>query len=225
MIDWEMIGVVISIISLLLFVIVEWDTLKKRFAGSRARPPVSSAHATPIDWSFWVQWTLLTAVGWMVGSVVGGEVGEAIGEALSPGEMFAGLFTAIAGSVMVATPVAGIAQSLMLHGRIRKANLWLLVSAMEAVTGIVLVVPSWDISMPLFIALRVTITVLQWQILQFETPKAGWWLLAAAVAWIIPWIGIQIVTGSYNVSDILQVGIGGIMYGAISGLGIVWLLR
>ena len=55
---------------------------------------------------------------------------------------------------------------------------------------------------------------LQWLILRRQIPRAGWWVLVSSVGWIVA-IPIGDITGPP----------GWALYGAITGVALVWLLR
>ena len=57
--------------------------------------------------------------------------------------------------------------------------------------------------------------VLQWLVLRRQVPRAGWWVLASTVGWVV---GLPL--GDINGPPGL-----GAVYGAFTGTALVWLLR
>ncbi len=74
----------------------------------------------------------------------------------------------------------------------------------------------------------------QWLVLRHHLPKAGWWVLANALAWLVGMVIVFVGTNfippegiSLNVAFVLLLFlfIAGAVVGAIHGLVLVWLLH
>ena len=61
--------------------------------------------------------------------------------------------------------------------------------------------------------------VLQWLVLRRQVARAGWWVLASAVGWVVGGLMAGIAAG------IVGWVVAGAVYGAITGPVLVWLLR
>ena len=74
----------------------------------------------------------------------------------------------------------------------------------------------------------------QWLVLRHHVPKAGWWVLANALAWMVGMVIVFIGTSfippegmSLNVAFVLLLFlfVAGAAVGAIHGLALIWLLH
>ena len=83
-------------------------------------------------------------------------------------------------------------------------------------------------------ALGALLGLFQWLVLRHHVPRAGWWVLANALAWIA---GLAVGIGGPSLfqdwssmgaviamGTIIGLSMGGLV-GAITGLALVWLLR
>ena len=128
----------------------------------------------------------------------------------------------VAGYVGVITGGAliGLLQWLVVRRHVRGAVGWVLASAGAlAVVGVVIfgvgvVDPDlgWIAGVSLF---GTVVGVLQWTVLRQQIPRAGWWVLASTVGWVL-----GMPAGDVNGPPAL-----GAVYGAVTATVLVWLLR
>ncbi len=163
----------------------------------------------PVGWRLWLWWVLASTVGW----AVGGPVGVAVG---SSGDII------VAGYVGVAVGgiVAGELQWLVLRRQVAGAGWWVLASTVAAaVVGVVVFgvgVVSADVGWVGGAGLFGTVVgVLQWLVLRRQVARAGWWVLASTVGWVV----------GGPVGGFVGWAALGAVYGAITGSVLVWLLR
>ena len=188
----------------------------------------------------WLWWVLASTVGW----AVGGTVGVALGGELSMGLAVTGYL-----GVAVGVTMTGALQWLVLRGQVGGAAWWMVASVVgAALVGILAVVLGWvvgvvgrlvggaawganwgpdwsadpggDVGFVVAVAAGGTVLgVLQWLVLRRQVARAGWWVLASSVGWVMGGLasGITNTTAGWAVL--------GIVYGAITGIVLVWLLR
>lgn len=139
--------------------------------------PESAADASPaprasFDWAVWLQWVLVTTVGWMLGLALGGEIGV-------------GVFV-------------GLAQWVVLRRYFLQAWWWILASGAgwlagwAIITSGLLVTPGGGpftaiVSGAVF---GLTMGIAQWLILRTRTKFAGLWILVSVPGWTIGLIGL-----------------------------------
>jgi hypothetical protein len=85
------------------------------------------------------------------------------------------------------------------------------------------------------VALGAILGTAQWIALRKHTPKAGWWILANAVAWaigmVLVFVGTSFIPDSGVVTPciitavVMSVALAGIAVGAIHGIALIWLIR
>ena len=102
-----------------------------------------------------------------------------------------------------------------------RAGWWVLasLSAVLCVAALVAAVPAFDPGLGVAFGGSV-LGLLQWLVMRQHVARAGWWVLASTVGW---------VAGGF-LSGAFEPGVAGwatigIVYGAISGAVLVWLLR
>ncbi len=205
--------------------------------GERSVQPVGSAKAP--GWGFWLWWVLASAVGWSAG----GYLGSAAGWGLSRDIAIVGYGAGAAGGGIA----AGVLQWLVLRRQIARASRWVLASTVAgAVIGVVGVAlgatlgfsTRWVGGGPettgetssgewaLFVLLGLygtVLGVLQWLVLRRQVARAGWWVLASTVGWVVGGLVAGLVGATVGV-DLSWAGLGAV-YGAITGPVLVWLLR
>ena len=178
---------------------------------------------TRLEWGFGLRWVLATSVGWVVGFAAC-ETLRAIAEFLAhpptDGAVI-GIFI-------------GIAQWLILKGRIHRAGWWILATIIgfglgKAVGDAVAQAVTGALGFGLDGAvIGSSLGVAQWLVLRRHVAQASWWMLASSVAWAVGWSVIRII-------DETAGGPGGMAYvigatgaaaaGAITGATLIWLLR
>ena len=197
----------------------------------------------PVGWSArggWLWWVLASTVGW----AVGGAAGVALGGGLSRGIIVAGYV-----GVAMGVTAAGALQWLVLRRQVARAGWWVVTGIVgSAVVGVLVVVvgavvsfvgsaiggadwgpdwsadPSTDVGWVVGAGLLGTVLgVLQWLVLRRQVARAGWWVLASTVGWVVGGLVAGLVGATVGV-DLSWAGLGAV-YGAITGPVLVWLLR
>ena len=155
----------------------------------------SPAPRTTIDWAIWLQWILVTTVGWMLGITLGGEIG-------------AGVFV-------------GLAQWVVLRRYFSQAWWWIIASGLGWIAGWAIItsgllVPPGGGPFTAIVSGAVfglTMGVTQWIVLRRWTKFAGLWILLSIPGWTIGLIGL--------LGSILA----GAAVGVITGFAFDFLLR
>ena len=193
----------------------------------------------PVSWRFWLWWVLASTVGWAVGGGLSGSLGS--------------IQVGYVGGMTVGAAGAGMLQWLVLRQRIDRAGWWVLATALaSAIVGALIVAVgvgggrNWNLTwsadpgrvvvglagMGLFGA---ALGALQWLVLRRRIARAGWWVLAGGMGWITGaplgavlgggLSGVLGWSGSGAIDWALTWGGVGVVYGAIMGRVLVWLLR
>ena len=121
-----------------------------------------SDHSAPsFDWTLWLQWVMVTTLGWVLGGI-----------------MLAEFALGVLGIVI------GVLQWVVLRQYIRQAGWWILASAGGWAIGwlMVMVIPP-EVGIPIGTVLGAAIGVNQWLILQRHLRRAGWWVVVSILAW------------------------------------------
>lgn len=191
-----------------------------------------------LDWTFGLQWLLLCAIGTAAGAMAAyfsmWTVGEAIGEAINP---TLGLLTAgILFGALIALG-ANLGPGWLLHSRGMSGLRWILVSLIAGAIGtgatFTILSSSFDSiselasSLAIGLSLGLPVGIGQWLILrQHSLPigaSANIWPLISMAAYICA--GLAVVNLSGEGREWLALGIMGLSVGAITGLGMAWLMR
>ncbi len=168
-------------------------------------------------WGLGLSWVLACTVAWGVG----GTVGVALGR---PGDIIvAGYVAVVLGGIL-----AGVLQWLVLRPLVAGAHWWVLASIVAVAlvgvvvfgVGLVNVDVGWVVGVALF---GTVVGVLQWLVLRDQVARAGWWVLASTVGWVVAGpatalVGVDAAMG-------LSWGVLGAVYGSVTGPMLVWLLR
>jgi len=191
---------------------------------------------TVIGWRFWLQWVLLTILGYSVGSLVGFVLGHFL-----------------LGNVMIGTGIGagvGFMQWLALRGFVHRSGWWVLANiagltvclSLYAVVHTVSGYP-FDLGWPLGIlgwalafVVGGTITgVLQQRILRRHMDRSIWWVVASAVGWGLSVFGLAIPgiampsRAPFVVllirNMILPNAVAGVILGTVTGGALILLLR
>lgn len=166
-------------------------------------------------WRLWFLWLMAGAFGW--------------GWSMDPGLFGEGPTFAVLPSAPVAIPLytsvaagaafVGVLQWLLLRRYVSGAVLWLPASLGAAALGALLVlgIGLFDSELGLVAGVGLYGTLagaLQWIVLRRRVARAGWWVLANTVGWVVA-IPVGDITGPP----------GWAVYGATTGTVLVWLLR
>jgi hypothetical protein len=212
------------------------------------------------DWNVWFQWILANAVGETVGLggtlVIGGLL--LLNAQTTMGVVPAAALAVLAGTFIEGT-VVGTAQWLVLHRQIKSIRwrVWVLATAIGAFVAWTLgMIPStfmfagsdsggaasthmsdlviYALAAVMGFVLGAILGVPQWLVLRRHLPRAGWWVLANALAWMVGMVIVFVGTNfippegiTLNVAFVLLLFllIAGAAVGAIHGLVLVWLLH
>ena len=128
---------------------------------------MSKQKSPSFEWFFWLQWTLVSAVGWLVGWLLG-EIGVGLG--------------------------VGLMQWLVLRPRVRQANWWIPASAVGWAVGVVIVMTVFPPETGPWAGatLGSSIGVGQALILSYWGYRgAGWWVIISALGWAVGLGGVM----------------------------------
>jgi len=174
----------------------------------------------------WLRWVLASTmvlvvglpVGFVVAAVVGGAMGSAVG-----------------GAVLGAS--VGIAQWLILRREVSRAGWWVLASTVTVgfAVGAAGAVLDEGVGSALGgVVLGASVGIAQWLILRREVSRAGWWVLASTVGFVVAAalslpalkkMGGGLLGGAFEIVDFVGLVLSLALYGAITGGVLVWLLR
>ena len=215
---------------------------------------------TSWDWNVWFQWILANAIGETVG--LGGTLLIG-GLLLVNAQKTMGVVVATSLAVLAGTFIEGIvvgtAQWLVLRRSVKSIRwrTWVLATAIGAFVAWTLgMIPSsfmfagadsggaasaqmsdlmvYALAAAMGIVLGTILGVPQWLVLRRHLPKAGWWIVANALAWMIGMVVVFMGTSFIPAEGItLQVAlllllfviVAGAAVGAVHGLVLIWLLR
>jgi len=180
--------------------------------------------------SYWLAWFLASAMGFGVGAVLGGSFAYRY----FPTDTFDAANGITLGIVMGAT--GGYFQWVVLRERIAGAGLWGFASAlgfgsaMGAPAAANLAEHPAIAGFLILFVFGVVGGILQWLILRRKVPRAGWWLLANLLGSLVGAISFPIAvaiseTGNWGLAMMTFGLVFGAGIGAITGTGLVWLLR
>ncbi len=208
------------------------------------------------DWKLWFQWILANAVGETVG--LGGTllIGVLL---LLNAQKTVGVVPAAALAVLAGTFIEGIvvgtAQWLVLRRPLKSIRwrVWVLATAIGAFVAWTLgMIPStgsdiggatsaqmsdlmvYALAAVMGFVLGSILGVPQWLVLRRHLPKAGWWVLANALAWMVGMVVVFVgtsfippegITISVALMLLLFLFAAGAAVGAVHGLVLIWLLR
>jgi hypothetical protein len=212
------------------------------------------------DWNVWFQWILANAIGETLGLggtlVIGGLL--LLNAQKTMGILPAAALAVLAGTIIEGT-VVGTAQWLVIRRPIKSIRWrkWVLATAIGACVAWTLgMIPStfmfagadsggaastqmsdlmiYALAAMMGLVLGSILGVPQWLVLRHHLPKAGWWVLANALAWMVGMVIVFVGTSfippeglSLNVAFVLLLFlfVAGAAVGAIHGLVLVWLLH
>jgi len=132
---------------------------------------VSEQGAALFDWGFWLQWIMVTTVGWILGM------------------LFIHPFGLAASGVAI-----GVLQWVVLQHLIHRTRQWILASVVGWATGwlvSLIAVPS-DARLLAGTVLGISVGAAQWLVLRREVHWAGWWVIISGIAWAT---GLGLVPG------------------------------
>ncbi len=212
------------------------------------------------EWKIWFQWILANAIGETVGLGTSLLIGVLL---LVQAEPTIGAIPAAALGVLAATviegSVVGTAQWLVLRRPLEKMRwrTWVLATTLGAFVAWMLgMIPStllfpgpdsgaaapgemsdlmiYTLAAAMGIALGAILGAAQWLALRRYVPKAGWWIPANALAWMLGMVVVFLGTSFIPAAGmtvpvalilLLFVVAAGAVVGAVHGLVLIWLLR
>ncbi len=167
-------------------------------------------------WRVWFLWLLAAAIGWGWGVYWGWFINT------DPKTLQAVPAVILAGylGVVVGGTVMGMLQWLVLRRHVIRAGRWVLATlGGAAVAGVVIFgVGAFNRDLGWFAGVSsfgTVVATFQWLVLQGQVPRAGWWVLAGTVGWVV----------GMPLGDIVGPPGLGAAHGAITGTALVWLLR
>ncbi len=192
--------------------------------GERSEQPIGNAMA--LDWRLWLWWVVAGVVGWAAGWGLGWSEVEFWSVDIAAAEY---------GGVVVGVTVVGALQWLMLRRQLAGAAWWIVASLVSGVVagGVIYGVGGdagftaevtrdldvgWVVEAGLY---GVVLGVLQWLVLRRQVALSGLWVLASTVGWIV---GDPVCSSLMDFGALSWVVFGAV-YGAITGLVLMWLLR
>lgn len=182
-----------------------------------------SRSSTRLESGFALRWALATAVGWLVGFVIC--------------EAFKAFFRSLSSDGAVIGTCVGIAQWLVLGERIDRTRWWILASIIgfavgKAVGDALAVSIAGVVGIGLSgAAIGASLGLTQWVVLRRHVARAGWWVPASALAWVVGWIigaggeGAGEASGGPAAMAYLIGLVGAAVAGGISGASLIWLYR
>jgi hypothetical protein len=212
------------------------------------------------DWKLWFQWILANAASETVGLGTTLLIGAFLLVNAEPtiGALPAAALGVLAGTVIEGS-IVGTAQWLVLRHPLEKMrwHTWVLVTALGACVAWTLgMIPStmlftapesgaaapgemsdlmiYTLAAAMGIALGAILGAAQWLALRRQVPKAGWWIPANALAWMLGMVVVFLGTSFIPAEGItvpvalillLFVVAAGAVVGAIHGLVLIWLLH
>ena len=192
--------------------------------GERSAQPGGNAQAP--DWGLWLWWVVAGVVGWGVGWGLGWSEVEFMSVDVAAAEY---------GGVVVGVTVAGVLQWLVLRQRMARAAWWIVASLVSGLVagGVIYGVGGdagftaevatdldvgWVVEAGLYGAV---LGVLQWLVLRGQVALSGLWVLASIVGWVV---GDPVCSSLMDFGALSWVVFGAV-YGAITGIALVWMLR
>ncbi len=170
----------------------------------------------------WFSWVVASALGWSLGGSLG------VAAASQPNIIISGYVGIAAGGIL-----AGVLQWLVLRRFLARAGSWVTATiGGVAIVGIVvfgLGAVDADLGWVTGVGLFGTIVgILHWRILRHLCGRSIWWVAASTVGWIMGGIGggiAGLVLAWEGGSTLWGWAMLGVVYGAFTGVTLVWLLR
>jgi len=208
----------------------ERNTREKSAAEQGAAPQVTKKeslqpdHAFRSKWLFWIQWSLATVIGSVIGGVIQGSVLEHIFPYYSHDLLSATIFGAAIG-ISVGTTQWFVVRRWHV---IAEPAQWIIVTATGWAIGAGIMLVFED---PLFLVgllHGVSVGYMQWLVLRRGLRRAGLWI----VAWAAPMALLNVTLSSFvtyygflSLAAFVQWCIDGIIVGTVTGAVLTWLLR
>lgn len=181
---------------------------------------------------FGLTWMLLSAIGFMAGLLIGFGFMWSIGDSLEAavGQVMAAVVAGLGGGLIIG---AGLGlPALVFGGRVRQPARWALMSAVGGALAMAVLLPlvvtqepadELGVLLGAGAFLGLVIGGGQWLSLRSQVKGLGWWVAISAVALGLA-MAISFGLGGEG-RELVSVGAGGLVAGAVEGAGVAWLWR
>jgi hypothetical protein len=198
-----------------------------------------------IGWAFWLQWVLANALAWLVGAALIVPVSYTIFNLLADARIMYFSYEVASSYIygsMIGGAIYGVLigamQWFVLHHYIHRLLLsWMVLSILGWALGAgVLAYGAATFSNDLLapgvrgVVLGAIVGALQWLVLRRYAYHAGWWVLMVGIGWGLSSLAYSLFEGILgstlaNADPPILGGISGAVFGAITGLVMMWLLN
>jgi len=182
---------------------------------------------------FWGKWTLASATGFMIGGMLAIPIAYGLGEIVadatneSVGFVFVGAFFGlfVGGGF-------GLGQQIVLQFTVGLGRKWALISALAGAIALAVAFPLListgdSMSTPAGAAMAILFGLAlgtgQWYVLREYMPQASRWVLVTTASLTLA-LGVALSLDGEG-RELLSFGIGALLAGALTGLGMAWLMR
>lgn len=191
------------------------------------------ARRAQVDMAFWGRWTVASALGFTIGGMLSLPIAYGLGEqVMEVTNETAGL--AVTGALfgLFVGGGLGAGQQLVLTSKTGWGGKWALASAV-ATTVI------WAIAFPMLTAIGeasyspigaviailfgLALGISQWLVLRSAVAEAGRWIAITTASLALALVAAFALDGEGR--ELLSIGFAGLLSGALTGLGMAWLLR
>jgi hypothetical protein len=191
--------------------------------------------STDIGWPFWLKWVAASTIAAIAGGMAGLSISWGLGEALFPRNEVLGLATVGALFGLFLAGALGVGQWVVLQAYLPDLRRWMPYSAAAATISWGLVFPlligtyegndeMWSlVSVILATVMGASLGIAQWLVLRDRVPGAGAWIPISTVG-----LGVALIAGLFlggEGRELLSLGAIGSLGGALTGAGMVALLR
>jgi hypothetical protein len=199
------------------------------------REDFAMTHASKqAGWGFWLLWMAASTVGFALGSTVYGNAGKLLTDA-TPAVI---ALTVTVGLYPLVATLPGFLHWLILRRWFPHAGWWVLASGAGSLLGYF--VTAWGLgvadtqgettfarfAVPASMAVAgAAVGTLQWVVLRRWVSRAGWWVLASSISWVVAEYVYLEMTRASDVHLLLGAAVSGALSGAITGLTLVGLIR
>jgi hypothetical protein len=185
-------------------------------------------------WGFWLLWVAASTVGFALGSTAHRNAGKLVTDA-TPAVI---ALTVTIGLYPLIATLPGFLHWLILRRWFPHAGWWVLASGAGSLLGYF--VTGWGLgvadtqgettfarfAVPASMAVAgAAVGTLQWVVLRRWVSRAGWWVLASSISWVVAEYAYLKLTQASDVHLLLGAAVSGALSGAITGLTLVGLMR
>ena len=190
---------------------------------------INEAKVTRNEFGMWLEWTLATAFGMLLGflpSIVLVNIMDlALARLIVP--LFAGFLVGLAQWVVLRKYVNEVSDWILAAGASWAVGYALGLFIMNGLTGTGL-----DSSVG-YILFGIIVALVQWPILRREIPNVWMWILANVIGWTAAFYMSQVVLDLFfngpTIAPIASTsvisGVSGLVAGAITGIALIWIVR